>query len=85
MTTPIILILLNAGPLNISFAESEAKVSAILECFLPAQASGSAIWRSIANLGGQAGPAGRLPFTWPLLASQVNKDVTANVLKNKSR
>ncbi|XP_025097893.1 LOW QUALITY PROTEIN: probable beta-D-xylosidase 2 [Pomacea canaliculata] len=71
MSTPIILILLNAGPLNISFAESEAKVSAILECFLPAQASGSAIWRSIANLGGQAGPAGRLPFTWPLLASQL--------------
>nr|KAG5694882.1 hypothetical protein BaRGS_029499 [Batillaria attramentaria] len=71
--TPIVLLLFNAGPLNISFADQHPRVSAILECFFPAQAAGAALRQILANnnWSGAISPAGRLPFTWPLLASQI--------------
>ncbi|KAK7480750.1 hypothetical protein BaRGS_00028011 [Batillaria attramentaria] len=68
---PIILLLFNAGPLNISFADQDPRVSAILECFFPAQATGDALRHVLLNDVDGAVPAGRLPYTWPLHASQI--------------
>ncbi|XP_070191061.1 uncharacterized protein [Littorina saxatilis] len=68
---PIILVLFNAGPINISFADQEPRVSAILECFFPAQVTGDALRHVLLNDVTGAVPAGRLPYTWPLLASQL--------------
>ncbi|KAK7108534.1 uncharacterized protein [Littorina saxatilis] len=68
---PIILLLFNAGPVNISFAHHDPRVSAILECFFPAQATGEALRHVLLNDVEGAVPAGRLPYTWPLLASQI--------------
>ncbi|XP_060068514.1 uncharacterized protein LOC132548653 isoform X3 [Ylistrum balloti] len=68
---PVILLLFNAGPLNITWAEQSGRVDAILECFFPAQAAGEAIFRVLTNNGDNGNPAARLPFTWPLYASQV--------------
>ncbi|CAL1527276.1 unnamed protein product [Lymnaea stagnalis] len=61
----IILLLFNAGPLNITFADESSQVDAILECFFPAQATGDAIANVLINKGGVYSPAGRLPITWP--------------------
>ncbi|KAK7108548.1 uncharacterized protein [Littorina saxatilis] len=69
--TPIILLLFNAGPVNISFADQDPRVYAILECFFPAQATGEAIGHVLLNDVKGAVPAGRLPYTWPMLASQL--------------
>ncbi|KAK7108531.1 uncharacterized protein [Littorina saxatilis] len=68
---PIVLLLFNAGPVNISFADQDPRVSAILECFFPAQATGEALRHVLLNDVKGAVPAGRLPYTWPLLASQM--------------
>ena len=70
---PVILLLFNAGPLNVTWADQSPDVAAIMECFFPAQATGEAIRRVILNDGEAAVPAGRLPMTWPLLASQVSE------------
>ncbi|OWF39182.1 probable beta-D-xylosidase 7 [Mizuhopecten yessoensis] len=70
-TAPVILLLFNAGPLNITWAEQSSRVGAILECFFPAQAAGEAIFRVLTNNGENSNPAGRLPFTWPLNANEV--------------
>ncbi len=68
---PVILLLFNAGPLNISWADQSPDVAAIMECFFPAQATGEALRRVILNDGEGAVPAARLPVTWPMTASQV--------------
>ncbi|XP_069126379.1 uncharacterized protein [Argopecten irradians] len=70
-TAPVILLLFNAGPLNITWAEQSERVAAILECFFPAQATGEAIFRVLTNKGDNSNPAARLPFTWPHYANQV--------------
>ncbi|KAK7480737.1 hypothetical protein BaRGS_00027998 [Batillaria attramentaria] len=68
---PIILLLFNAGPVNISFADQDPRVSAIMECFFPAQATGDALRHVLLNDVDGAVPAGRLPYTWPLLDTQM--------------
>ncbi|PVD27982.1 hypothetical protein C0Q70_10558 [Pomacea canaliculata] len=68
---PVVLLLFNAGPLNITWAVNNSAVVAILECFFPAQTAGTAIYRALTNYNGVSSPAGRLPATWPLLASQI--------------
>ncbi|XP_060068506.1 uncharacterized protein LOC132548648 [Ylistrum balloti] len=70
-TAPVILLLFNAGPLNITWAEQSGRVDAILECFFPAQTAGEAIFRVLTNNGDNSNPAARLPFTWPRYACQV--------------
>ncbi|XP_033741272.1 LOW QUALITY PROTEIN: probable beta-D-xylosidase 2 [Pecten maximus] len=70
-TAPIILLLFNAGPLNITWAEQSDRVSAILECFFPAQTTGEALFRVLTNNDDNSNPAARLPFTWPLYVTQV--------------
>ena len=65
------LLLFHAGPVNISFADQNPRVDAILECFFPAQATGEALRHFLLNDVKGASPAGRLPYTWPMVASQV--------------
>ncbi|XP_029426858.1 probable beta-D-xylosidase 5 [Rhinatrema bivittatum] len=67
---PVILLLFNAGPLDISWAKANESVSAILECFFPAQATGVAIVKTLVDVD-KTDPAGRLPATWPAGMHQV--------------
>ncbi|RUS72324.1 hypothetical protein EGW08_019916 [Elysia chlorotica] len=70
-TAKILVVLMNAGPLNVTFLDVDPRVQAILECFFPGQATGDAIKEVLINTGGNSSPAGRLPVTWPLHASQI--------------
>ncbi|KAL3881457.1 hypothetical protein ACJMK2_027899 [Sinanodonta woodiana] len=69
--TPIILLLFNAGPVNITMFDEDKRVSTILECFYPAQATGEALYWVLTMLGPGSNPAGRLPFTWYRTADQI--------------
>ncbi|KAK7108020.1 uncharacterized protein [Littorina saxatilis] len=69
--TPVVLLLFNAGPLNVTWADQNPSVSAIMECWFPAQSTGTALLHVLTNEGGTSSPAGRLPSTWPLLADQI--------------
>ena len=63
---PVVLILLNGRPLNITWAA--AHVPAILEAWYPGTQAGNAI---ADVLFGKAVPGGKLPFTWPRDVGQV--------------
>jgi beta-glucosidase len=63
---PVVLVLLNGRPLNISWAAEH--VPAILEAWYPGTQGGSAI---VNLLYGKAVPGGKLPFTWPRSVGQV--------------
>ncbi|XP_064381325.1 uncharacterized protein LOC112985776 [Dromaius novaehollandiae] len=67
---PVVLLLFNAGPLDVSWARGHDGVGAILACFFPAQAAGLALARVLLGEEG-ANPAGRLPATWPAGMHQV--------------
>ncbi|KAM7138734.1 uncharacterized protein RBU57_016486 isoform 2-T2 [Macrochelys suwanniensis] len=67
---PVILLLFNAGPLDVGWAQAHHGVGAILACFFPAQATGIAIAKVLLGEEG-ASPAGRLPATWPAGMDQV--------------
>ncbi|XP_071942033.1 uncharacterized protein [Antedon mediterranea] len=67
---PVILLLFNAGPLDVSWAVSSPSVRVIVECFFPAQATGEALRRLFVNYP-HSNPAGRLPSTWPASMEQV--------------
>ncbi|OEL26338.1 putative beta-D-xylosidase 7 [Dichanthelium oligosanthes] len=58
---PVILLLLTGGPVDITFAQSNPKIGAILWAGYPGQAGGLAIARV---LFGDHNPSGRLPVTW---------------------
>lgn len=63
---PVVLVLLNARPLNITWASEH--VPAILDAWYPGTEGGNAI----ANLlFGDANPGGKLPVTWPRSVGQV--------------
>ncbi|KAK7108018.1 hypothetical protein V1264_015821 [Littorina saxatilis] len=68
---PVVLLLFNACPLNVTWAAQNPSVSAIMECWFPAQSTGTALLHVLTNEGGTSSPAGRLPSTWPLLADQI--------------
>jgi hypothetical protein len=70
-STPVILLLFNAGPLNITIIDDDDRVVAIMECFFPAQATGEAIRMVLTNSGNNSNPGGRLPFTWLMYDYQV--------------
>ncbi len=69
---PVILLLFNAGPLDITWAKLNSGVHVIIECFFPAQATGEALARTFMNEGEAANPAARLPSTWPTNLQQVS-------------
>ncbi|XP_062196944.1 probable beta-D-xylosidase 7 [Phragmites australis] len=58
---PVILVLLTGGPVDITFAQTNPKIGAILWAGYPGQAGGLAIARV---LFGDHNPSGRLPVTW---------------------
>ncbi len=63
---PVVLLLLNARPLNITWASQH--VPAILEAWYPGTEGGDAI---ADLLSGAANPGGKLPVTWPRNVGQV--------------
>ncbi|XP_078336442.1 uncharacterized protein LOC111101492 [Crassostrea virginica] len=68
---PIVVLLFNGGPVNITWADQNDRVAAIMECFFPAQETGEAVWRVLTNTGNSSNPAGRLPYTWPKYKFQI--------------
>jgi len=68
---PLVLLLFNAGPVDITFAQESPEVDAILACGYPAQATGEALYRVLTGSGPHSVPAGRLPATWPAQLNQV--------------
>ncbi|KAG4381421.1 hypothetical protein GLYMA_15G143700v4 [Glycine max] len=58
---PVILLIMSGGPVDISFAKNDPKISAILWVGYPGQAGGTAIADVIF---GTTNPGGRLPMTW---------------------
>ena len=68
----MILLLFNAGPLDITWAKLSPQVRAIMACYFPAQATGEALYNTLMATSADAVPAGRLPMTWPADLSQVS-------------
>ncbi|XP_074316626.1 putative beta-D-xylosidase 2 [Silene latifolia] len=58
---PTVLVLMSGGPVDVSFAQNDPKVSAILWAGYPGQAGGQAI---ADVLWGTTNPGGKLPMTW---------------------
>ena len=80
MGQPIILLLFNAGPLNVGFAQNSPHIQSIMACFYPAQATGQALYNVIT---GKYSPAGRLSATWPLTLDQVRWTLSVNRYVNR--
>ncbi|KAF5743981.1 Glycosyl hydrolase family protein [Tripterygium wilfordii] len=57
----VILVIMSAGPIDVSFAKNNSKIGGILWVGFPGQAGGDAIAQVIF---GDYNPAGRSPFTW---------------------
>ncbi|XP_067673894.1 uncharacterized protein [Haliotis asinina] len=70
--TPVVLLLFNAGALNLTWADQSSDIAAIMECFFPAQATGEALRRVMINEGQGSNPAGRMPDTWPGSEGQIS-------------
>ncbi|GFP80617.1 probable beta-d-xylosidase 2, partial [Phtheirospermum japonicum] len=60
---PIILVLMSGGPIDVSFAQNDARIGAIVWAGYPGQAGGAAI---ADVLFGTHNPDGKLPMTWYL-------------------
>lgn len=73
-SVPVVLLIFSAGPVNITFADEDPRVAAIMQCFFPAQAAGDALLHVLLNDVPGAVPAGRLPYTWPMWATQVRNN-----------
>ncbi|EPS60429.1 hypothetical protein M569_14372, partial [Genlisea aurea] len=58
---PVVLVVMSGGPVDVSFAESDPKIGAILWVGYPGQAGGAAIADVIF---GAHNPGGKLPVTW---------------------
>jgi len=71
---PIVLVLLNARPLNITWASKN--VPAILEAWYPGTEGGNAI---ADLLSGDANPGGKLPVAWPLTIGQIPINYARNL------
>jgi len=68
---PLLLLLFNGDPVDVTFAQESPQVDAIMSCVYPAQATGEALYRVVTMTGPHAVPAARLPNTWPALLHQV--------------
>lgn len=68
---PVIVLLFNAGPLDVTWAKLNPAVDVIMACFYPAQSTGEALYRVFTNQGSNSVPAARLTATWPAFLEQV--------------
>ena len=73
----VILLLFNAGPLDVTWAQASPDVQVIIECFISGQGTGDALARMFTMQGEGSVPAGRLPMTWPRSLDQVRNNMTA--------
>jgi beta-glucosidase len=71
---PVVLVLLNARPLNINWASQH--VAAILEAWYPGTEGGDAI---ADLLSGDANPGGKLPVVWPRSVGQIPINYARNL------
>ena len=71
---PIVLVLLNGRPLNITWASTH--VPAILEAWYPGTEGGNAI---ADLLSGDANPGGKLPVAWPRSVGQIPINYARNL------
>lgn len=80
----LILVIMSAGPIDVSFARNNSKIGAILWVGYPGQAGGDAIAQVIF---GDYNPGGRSPFTWypqeyanqvPMTDMNMRANATAN-------
>ncbi|OMO82075.1 hypothetical protein COLO4_23248 [Corchorus olitorius] len=58
---PVILVLMSGGPIDVSFAQNDPRIGAIVWAGYPGQAGGAAI---ADVLYGTTNPEGKLPMTW---------------------
>ncbi|KAM7274542.1 hypothetical protein ACFE04_016408 [Oxalis oulophora] len=58
---PVVFVLMSGGPIDVSFAENDHRISAILWVGYPGQAGGAAIADAVF---GTTNPEGKLPMTW---------------------
>ena len=80
MGKPVVLVLINGRPLNISWAASH--ISAILEAWYPGTQGGNAV----ANLlVGQAVPGGKLPLNWPRNVGQIPINYAHNLTQDAGK
>lgn len=70
---PLVLLLFNAGPLDITWPKLSSEVDGIIECFYPAMGTGKALYQIVTASGKDGIPAGRLPSTWPAQLHQVRQ------------
>ncbi|KAF3651110.1 Beta-D-xylosidase 4 [Capsicum annuum] len=80
---PVVLVLMSGGPIDVTFAKNDPRVSAILWAGYPGQAGGAAI---ADVLFGTANPGGKLPMTWypqdyVAKVSMTNMDMRADPIK----
>lgn len=68
-TVPVIALLFAAGPVDPGLFDH---VDAVMYCVYPAEATGTAVART---LFGKVSPAGRLPFSWPSNGSDVPPEI----------
>ncbi|KAK6170253.1 hypothetical protein SNE40_018689 [Patella caerulea] len=80
---PVILLVFTGGPIDISIADKSSKVAAIFQCFFPAQATGTALYKVLTLESAKANPAARLPYTWYSNMSQV-PDMTDYTMTEKT-
>ncbi|ELT96258.1 hypothetical protein CAPTEDRAFT_179825 [Capitella teleta] len=80
---PVVLLLFNGGPLDVTFAQLTSGIVSIVECFFPAMMTGEAIYRMLINNEGISSPAGRLPLTWPAYLNQV-PNITDYTMKGRT-
>jgi beta-glucosidase len=66
-----VLLLFNAGPVDLTWAKLSPEVDGIIECFYPAMGTGKALYQVVTATGENGVPAGRLPSTWPAQLHQV--------------
>jgi len=68
---PLLLLVFSGGPVDLTFAHESPEVDAIIQCYFPGQATGTALYRTLTATGPHSIPAGRLPSTWPAQLHQV--------------
>lgn len=79
---PLLLLLFNGDPVDVTFAHESRHVGAIISCVYPAQATGEALYRIVTMTGPHSVPAARLPNTWPAQLHQVAAAAAACFIVN---